>query len=285
MRRNPIAASAALILLGLACHIGLSQTQSRRPYSGRWPSGSQGWGRAPSYRTAAWPRDTKDPFKNQANWEAFDAGDIGGLETKGYFGAACDGRHVYFTPCRTRDFHGYALRYDTQKPFADQTSWQSHDASRTDDLLTTGFGGSIFDGRYVYYVPLLANRQRHARVLRYDTSSAFDNNKSWEAFDAQRVGGPRAAGYCGAAFDGRRVYFAPFGYTPTANSIVLCYDTRAVSRASPADGYRHRRNRRSEDARLLRRRFRRSSCLLGSVQRRSATARTRRARGLDGADR
>jgi len=47
------------------------------------------------YKTAPWPRDTRDTFKNQANWEAFDAGNIGGLETKGYFGIAYDGHYIY----------------------------------------------------------------------------------------------------------------------------------------------------------------------------------------------
>lgn len=47
------------------------------------------------------------------NWEAFDAGKIGGLSTKGYFGATYDGRYVYYAPCRTAKFHGIALRYKT----------------------------------------------------------------------------------------------------------------------------------------------------------------------------
>lgn len=176
------------------------------------------------YDTASWPRDTEDPFKNQANWEAFDAGSIGGLETKGYFGIAYDGRYIYYAPCRMRDFHGIAMRYDTQKPFKSDSSWESYDAGMTDGMSTKGYAGAVCDGRYVYFVPLLADRQRHARVLRFDSKGAFTSESSWAAFDGSKVGGSEAAGYCGAAFDGRRVYFAPFGYKPKANSIVLAYD-------------------------------------------------------------
>lgn len=172
-------------------------------------------------------QDSSNPFRNSANWEAFDAGNINRLQTKGYFGAVFDGRYIYFAPCRTMNFHGIALRYDTLQDFKSKSSWESYDAGSTDGLDTKGYAGAVFDGRYVYYVPFAVSSTRHARVLRYDTKSDFISASGWDAFDAQKVGGSSAIGYDGAVFDGRYIYFAPFGYEPYAHAIALRYDIKS----------------------------------------------------------
>ena len=139
-----------------------------------------------------------DRFTDSANWEAFDAGNIGGLTTKGYFGAAFDGRYVYYVPCRTADFHGTALRYDTEGDFKSAASWESFDAGSTDGLATVGFAGAVFDGRYIYYIPFSDATSRHGRVLRFDTQGSFTEAASWDAYDAGMTGGSGTKGYNGA---------------------------------------------------------------------------------------
>ncbi|MEE2872485.1 MAG: hypothetical protein VX893_06175, partial [Candidatus Latescibacterota bacterium] len=90
-------------------------------------------------------------------FSAFDAAAIGGLPTRGYFGAVFDGRYVYFVPEQHGEegmpTHGIVLRYDTHGEFADRSSYSAYDAGETDGLQTRGFYGAIFDGRYVYFVP------------------------------------------------------------------------------------------------------------------------------------
>jgi hypothetical protein len=166
-------------------------------------------------------------FTNAANWSAFDASNTGGLSTRGYFGGVFDGRYVYYVPCRTAaGFHGVTLRYDTQSDFQSAAGWESYDAGATDGLDTRGYAGAVFDGRYVYYVPFTDESARHGRVLRYDTQGFFATATSWSAYDAGFTGGMTTVGYDGAAFDGRYVYFVPFGYEPVAHGRVLRYDTQ-----------------------------------------------------------
>jgi len=167
-----------------------------------------------------------DGFTNEENWSAFDAGAIGGEITRGYFGAAFDGRHIYFAPCRTNTFHGIALRYDTQNDFKNSSSWESYDAGQIDGLDTKGYAGAIFDGTFVYYVPFCTMSGRHGRVMRYDPLGSFSSATSWQAFDADPLIGLPTSGFSGGVYDGRYIYFAPFGYDPIAHGHVLRYDTQ-----------------------------------------------------------
>ena len=163
---------------------------------------------------------------------AVDAGQTDGLPSRGYFGAVCDGRYVYFVPemhgeagCPT---HGIVLRLDTHADFDDAAAFVAYDAGRTDGMDTRGYYGGVFDGRYVYFVPRQLDMvQYHSRVLRLDTEGVFDNADSWEAFD---VG--EAHSQQGAAFDGRYIYFCPgFSGNPEKEDEhcgrVIRYDTRA----------------------------------------------------------
>ena len=233
-----------LIAISLAALHGLRSGQSppttEKAYAGehniRW-SGTTGTGQdndAPAAGNAFVVEDNgtgddqpaSDGFKDSLSWEAFDAGSIDGLQTKGYFGAVFDGRYVYYVPNRMKNFHGTVMRYDTQGGFTSLSSWESYDAGSTDGLDTRGYAGGVFDGRYVYFVPFSVESTRHARVLRYDTQGVFKDASSWDAYDASVVGGRGAFGYDGAVFDSRYVYISPFGYDPYAHAKVLRYDTQ-----------------------------------------------------------
>ncbi len=169
---------------------------------------------------------------------AFEAGNIRGRNTRGFFGACFDGRYVYFVPQHDGESrHGKVLRYDTTAPFDAEQSWQVYDADGTSGLRTRGYYGGVFDGRYVYFVPRFDGRDHHSRLLRYDTEREFEDPAAWRAHDAGV-----SVSYQSAAFDGRYIYFSP-GYenlesggdqelsqaTDSAKGLsgrVLRYDTR-----------------------------------------------------------
>jgi len=175
---------------------------------------------------AAIPLCAADNFGDPAAWEAFDAGNTGGLQAKGYFGAACDGRYIYYAPCRTAAFHGVVLRYDTAGDFKAAGSWAAYDAGFTDGLRTVGYAGAVYRAPYVYFVPFSDAQTRHARVLRCDTRGEFTARSSWSAFDAGPLIGLRHSGFTGAVCDGRYLYLTPFGYQPYAHGRVVRYDTQ-----------------------------------------------------------
>ena len=122
-------------------------------------------------------------------FSAFDASDLQGLPTRGYFGAVFDGRHVYFVPEQHGEegmpTHGVVLRYDTHGPFDDRKSYAAYDAGHTGGMDTRGFYGAVFDGRYAYFVPRQIDMDHyHSRILRYDTHGPFDDDANWAVHDA-----------------------------------------------------------------------------------------------------
>jgi hypothetical protein len=63
--------------------------------------------------------DTQSVFNSTASWQAFDAGNTSGLQTRGYVGAVSDGRYIYFAPYNTGSgFSGNVLRFDARLPRA-----------------------------------------------------------------------------------------------------------------------------------------------------------------------
>ena len=118
-------------------------------------------------------------------FSAFDAGTTDGLITKGFYGAVFDGQYVYYCPIRSREertsVHGCVLRYNTHMGFHDPGAYSAHDAGNTDGLHTVGFYGSVFDGRYVYFIPRDDGRVHHSRFLRMPVNTIFrklDNRES-----------------------------------------------------------------------------------------------------------
>jgi len=181
------------------------------------------------------PLTTFDAF------DAYDAGNTDGLETKAYFGAVFDGRYVYFSPQHNAtDSHARVLRYDTQGDFHDPASYAAYDAAGTARLDTRGYYGAVFDGRYVYFVPRQVHStdptgsarrgllgEYHSRILRYDTHLDFKNPEAWDAQDAGEAHSQQ-----GVAFDGTYIYFSPgFAGNPanedTHSSRVIRYNTKA----------------------------------------------------------
>jgi len=124
--------------------------------------------------------DTRGGFHSETSWEARDARATSGLDTRGYDGAAFDGRYVYFIPFWDGDdggrgFHARLLRYDTSRDFADPGAWDASDGSALAPPNPGGFNGGAFDGRYLYMAPWredcdTGDIASHGQVLRYDTA-------------------------------------------------------------------------------------------------------------------
>jgi len=175
--------------------------------------------------------DTTASFTSSSSWTAYDAGANGvGTDPDGYYGAAFDGRYVYFSPENAGGgASGEVLRYDTTASFTSSSSWATYDPGAngvgTDP---DGYRGVSFDGRYLYFAPYDNGSGPHGEVLRYDTWSAFTTPGSWSTFDAGANGvGTDADGYYRASFDGRYLYFAPFNNGTAAHGEILRYDTTA----------------------------------------------------------
>ena len=129
-----------------------------------------------------------------------------------YRGGAFDGRYVYLAPFGT---NAYAVRYDTQQPFAHDASWSAFNAATMDP--SANYWGAISDGRYTYFVP-----NKTTKVLAYDSASGADAGSDFTSAASFNVYdmGTSNQGYWGGAFDGTYVYLAPF-----SGSIAARHDT------------------------------------------------------------
>lgn len=164
--------------------------------------------------------DTQAEFNEASSWNAFDASETSGLQTRGYYGAVFDGRYVFFIP-RTDgvDLHSRMLRYDTHGEFTSPGSWLAHDIGHA-----ISWQSAAFDGRYIYGCPGYEEDRKtdHCAVmLRYDTQSSMTDPESYVLHDAVGTGGLNLGCFDGAVFDGRYTYFTPLGGVAQA----LRYDT------------------------------------------------------------
>jgi hypothetical protein len=160
--------------------------------------------------------DVTLPFNRAASWSAFDVASLSDAGPLGGFsGAVFDGRYVYFVP------HALAgaptslvARFDTAGgALSDPTRWSTFDLA---SYAASGFSGGTTDGRFVYFVPNANAAGPDGRVVRYqvpagsDAAAApFDSPGAWSTFDMPTLNSA-AAGFVGAAYDGKSVYFVPF---------------------------------------------------------------------------
>ncbi|MDD5677584.1 MAG: hypothetical protein PHW60_06270 [Kiritimatiellae bacterium] len=165
-----------------------------------------------NYHTRVLRYDTRRPFKEGGSWSAFDVG-----LNNSYQGCAFDGRFVYFAPGKNEDnskaqgWPAPALRYDITKPFDQRSSYEVFELTTLPGLEPPGdaaaaredkvdLDGIAFDGRYLYYAPIIGKR-----VVRFDTTKPFTEKSSWKYFR------PEGLNMCvGPVFDGRFVYFGPY---------------------------------------------------------------------------
>lgn len=170
--------------------------------------------------------DIAAPFATAASWEKFDTTTVD-PGAKGFNGSAFDGRYVYLVPGNNDMPDGILTRYDTQAPFATKTSWSTFDVSATKPQ-AAGFVGAVFDGRSLFLPPFSAVLGMPTdTMLSYDTTTAFGDGGAFTTFPLLSLD-IRAKGYGGGGFDGRYVYFSPYG-----GSVVVRYDTARMPPALP----------------------------------------------------
>lgn len=183
--------------------------------------------------------DTHADFGSPASYAAHDASVTDGLDTRGFYGAVFDGRYVYFVPRQIglMEYHSRVLRLDTNREFADPSSWSAFDVGEQHSQQS-----AAFDGRYIYFCPGFdgdpaTEENCSGRVIRFDTAADFKSKSSYTSIDIREWLGPDATCFDGGAFDGRYIYFIPL-----SSGRVVRYDTRG--------GFDHQSSWQSFDARV-----------------------------------
>eukprot|EP01050_Picozoa_sp_SAG11_P023327 SAG11_NODE_4657_length_1819_cov_1.291279_2_plen_250_part_00 len=177
--------------------------------------------------------DTHSPcFADPSAFESYDAGRSMGMETKGFYGAAFDGRYVIFVPRQAESgYNSRVLRFDTMGDFASAASWDVHEFISKIDAPAHSSQGAAMTANYLYLSPgfygnMVTEEQRSPHVIRWDRRRPFHAPSSWQDFDlsqvpiagkgaggptAEQYGGVRAHCFDGACTDGRFVYLVPLG--------------------------------------------------------------------------
>lgn len=109
---------------------------------------------------------------------------------------------------------------------ADQSNWSKYDVGAQFPKQAKGFASSVFDGRFLYFVPRSTPDASYASVARYDTQADFATPSSWTVFDLTKISAA-AKGYYGGAFDGRYIYLVPVNNGVAFSGTVVRYDIQA----------------------------------------------------------
>ena len=181
--------------------------------------------------------DSQGDFAARTSWTAYSVQKAGVVSQPiGYVRAVFDGRYVYFVPHILQDGSmrstGQILRLDTTQDFIERHAWSVFDpGDHGIGADADGFAGAVFDGRYLYFVPLDAvggGAGYNGEVIRYDTQADFLQPSAWASYDSAAHGTVLDRhGYFEGTYDGRYVYFGPYmrqGVVPFTQ--VLRYDTQ-----------------------------------------------------------
>lgn len=161
--------------------------------------------------------DTMVAFTDPMAWKSFDLKTLQ-PSAIAYTTAAFDGRFVYLVPRGgSNGPHGLVVRFDTTLAFDKTASWSVFDTTQIDPV-AKGFGGSAFDGRYLYLSPT-----QNGLFLRFDTARPFNAVASWGSFDVGTKAST-AKNYLGGIFDGKYIYFVP-----NVTTVVARFEARSVA--------------------------------------------------------
>ncbi|MBV9948727.1 MAG: hypothetical protein JOZ69_17905 [Myxococcales bacterium] len=166
--------------------------------------------------------DTTAPLGDASAWTFLDLTAVAPA-LLGMDGCAFDGVYIYYTPFDQAVGHVVA-RVDTRADFTTLASWETFDVGALDPR-AIAFQGSVFDGQFVYFVPW--DNGNGSKLARFDTRAPFAQPSSWTVFDLAGVD-PNARAFVGGQFDGRFVYFAPYGYYADSGLVVRYDSTRAI---------------------------------------------------------
>lgn len=162
--------------------------------------------------------DTTKPFKSVSSWEAYNAGSVDSLTTRGFHGAVFDGQFIYFVPYNNGAYNGIVLRLDTTKPFKSSGSWEAYDFGGLASGAAKSYLGAVVLGNFIYFSPYF-NSTANSQIVRYDITKPFKSSTSWEAFNAITVAA-NCKSFGTPCTDGRFVYFPNATY-----NLILRYDS------------------------------------------------------------
>ncbi len=153
---------------------------------------------------------------DETRWSVFDLATV--TSATGYSGGTFDGKYVYFAPGASTTPNGLVVRYDTTQPLV-ASAWDTFDLTHWAPNLR-GYEGAVHDANaHVYFIPH-DDGLFHGRIARYTSTLAFGDTGSWDSVDLATTVGPSSVGFGAGAFDGRFVYFTPFG-----SGTAVRYDT------------------------------------------------------------
>jgi len=158
--------------------------------------------------------NTTQPFDDSNSWDVYNVGrmcaedDCAYAAFTGFQGAIYHNGFVYYVPYfidetpsdeKDRQPGSFVLRYDTSLDFRDFSAWKG-----------VGHWGAYEDGivvgDYLYFSPHLDKKnERHTIPLRYDTEQPFLASSAWDEVKLEIN-----ASYIGAAYDGKKIYYAPW---------------------------------------------------------------------------
>lgn len=148
--------------------------------------------------------DTQAPFESADSYSFFDTNAVS-TDLLYLGGGVYDGKYVYFTPT-TNASSSVVLRYDTTRNFTESASYAVYNMADA-NAKAGAYASSVFDGRYIYYIPSINLEGHLGLVTRYDTLAPFTDPTSYSFFDLTGINS-LYKGFGGAAFDGRYIYMA-----------------------------------------------------------------------------
>ena len=173
--------------------------------------------------------NTTQPFDDSNSWDVYNVGrmcaedDCVYAAFTGFQGALYHNGFVYYVPYfideiprdgKDRQPGSFVLRYDTSLDFRDFSAWKG--VGHWD-----AYEDGIVVGDHLYFSPHLDKKnERHTIPLRYDTTKHFEEITSWSGV---KLG--LNASYIGAAYDGKKIYYAPWQDDDQEGSSILRYDT------------------------------------------------------------
>jgi hypothetical protein len=163
-------------------------------------------------------------FSDPSNWTWFDmATSLSWLgkgtlpnTPAGYTGGAVAGNMIYPAP-DGNNHNPIFIAYDSSQPVNSPGAYQTFvpPAPGASSPIGRKYGWceAVYDGRFIYYVPMTGANGYSGNIVRYDTTQPFDNSNGlgWSAFDMGMYVSSNAIGFQSAAYDGYRfIYFIPF---------------------------------------------------------------------------
>ena len=152
--------------------------------------------------------DTSRDFNELDAWKVFNLAAVH-PDSRGFHSAVCAGEHVYFVPYHLGDKHysGLMMRHDRRLEFDCEAAWECFDLTSIHEGCRGYVGGVCHDGM-LYLAPYIDGKDRHGRVIRFNTRAQLTEANAWSVFDCAGVNSG-SRGFFGAICDGRHLFLVP----------------------------------------------------------------------------